>query len=212
MSPSQRSQDQQPVGDLHDIIVAENDGRIRCAGSLAEEWLKKYSLHENLSQRLPLSINRWLRKVASGGGVLELNKDGGRLVIKLVKGERKGPHCLLLEESHGAGHPWSGEGARLTYRELEVLFWVAQGKANWAIGKILNLSPGTVRKHLQHIYSKLGVENRTAAALCLLEIAQSSSEELNFLLAKTIGRQAIDDNRLGRRGLRANAPNARSIG
>jgi len=53
---------------------------------------------------------------------------------------------------------------RLTDRESEVLLWVARGKTNRDIGEILGMSPRTVNKHLEHIFEKLGVETRTAAA------------------------------------------------
>lgn len=52
----------------------------------------------------------------------------------------------------------------LTGREGEVLSWLSKGKTNRDIAQILGLSPRTVDKHLEQIYSKLGVENRTAAA------------------------------------------------
>jgi DNA-binding CsgD family transcriptional regulator len=52
----------------------------------------------------------------------------------------------------------------LTLREREVLLWLARGKTNADIGVILGISAATVGKHLEHIYPKLGVENRTAAA------------------------------------------------
>jgi DNA-binding CsgD family transcriptional regulator len=52
----------------------------------------------------------------------------------------------------------------LTSREREVLGWLARGKSNAQIGTILGISAATVGKHLEHIYPKLGVENRTAAA------------------------------------------------
>jgi CheY-like chemotaxis protein/DNA-binding CsgD family transcriptional regulator len=53
---------------------------------------------------------------------------------------------------------------RLTLRESEVLYWVAKGKTNRDIGDILGSSPATVKKHLERVYQKLGVETRTAAA------------------------------------------------
>lgn len=53
---------------------------------------------------------------------------------------------------------------RLTQREAEVLYWVAQGKTSKDIGDILGSSPRTVDKHLEHVFEKLGVETRTAAA------------------------------------------------
>ena len=52
----------------------------------------------------------------------------------------------------------------LTPREREVLDWLARGKSNAQIAEILEISSATVSKHLEHIYPKLGVENRTAAA------------------------------------------------
>lgn len=52
----------------------------------------------------------------------------------------------------------------LTPREAEVLFWVIKGKTSRDIGDILGTSPRTVNKHLEHVFEKLGVETRTAAA------------------------------------------------
>ena len=57
----------------------------------------------------------------------------------------------------------------LTGREADVLFWLIHGKANADIGELLGISPATVKKHLEHVFSKLGVENRTSATLAALE-------------------------------------------
>jgi DNA-binding CsgD family transcriptional regulator len=59
--------------------------------------------------------------------------------------------------------------ATLTAREYEVLHWVAEGKSNGDIGRIVGCSERTVKKHLQHIFPKLGVETRTAAARMYLQ-------------------------------------------
>ena len=53
---------------------------------------------------------------------------------------------------------------QLTPRELDVLAWIARGKTNRDIAEILGMSPRTVNKHLEHIFVKLGVETRAAAA------------------------------------------------
>lgn len=58
---------------------------------------------------------------------------------------------------------------RLSRREREVLAWVAQGKTNSDIATILGSKVGTVRKHLEHVFQKLGVETRTAAAAMILQ-------------------------------------------
>jgi DNA-binding CsgD family transcriptional regulator len=52
----------------------------------------------------------------------------------------------------------------LTARQAEILLWIAHGKTNPEIATILGLSAGTVHKHTEHIFAKLGVETRTAAA------------------------------------------------
>ncbi len=56
----------------------------------------------------------------------------------------------------------------LTQREAEVLSWIARGKSNRDIAAILSLSPRTVDKHLEVVFAKLQVENRTAAAALIL--------------------------------------------
>ena len=53
--------------------------------------------------------------------------------------------------------------ATLTKRESEVLYWVSMGKTNGEVSEIIGAWPLTVKKHLEHIYDKLGVPNRTAA-------------------------------------------------
>jgi DNA-binding NarL/FixJ family response regulator len=58
----------------------------------------------------------------------------------------------------------------LSAREAEILLWVAQGKSNFETSVILDISAATVKKHLEHIYEKLGVEGRNPATLRALEI------------------------------------------
>jgi DNA-binding NarL/FixJ family response regulator len=57
----------------------------------------------------------------------------------------------------------------LTAREAEVLLWVAQGKSNPEISAILGAAENTIKKHLQHIFEKMGVDNRNAATVRALE-------------------------------------------
>ena len=65
---------------------------------------------------------------------------------------------------------------RLTTREREVLAWVARGKRNAEVAELLNLSPGTVRRHLQNVYAKLGVNTRTAAVVHFLGLLDAEAE------------------------------------
>jgi DNA-binding CsgD family transcriptional regulator len=77
--------------------------------------------------------------------------------------------------------PWGGHASaagltRLTPRETDILIWLVQSKTNGEIGQILNLSPRTVGKHLEHLYQKLGVENRMAAVALVLRGDREKSQ------------------------------------
>lgn len=71
---------------------------------------------------------------------------------------------LLAQNNLRNGDTARLQAAALTQRESEVLSWVAKGKTNRDIAEILGMSPRTVNKHLEHIFDKLGVETRSAAA------------------------------------------------
>lgn len=58
----------------------------------------------------------------------------------------------------------------LTHRQAQILHWVREGKTNPEIGIILGISSLTVKKHLEHIYARLGVETRTAALRKLADL------------------------------------------
>lgn len=64
------------------------------------------------------------------------------------------------------------ESLGISPREAEVLLWVAQGKSNADIAAILDLRLATVKRHVLHIFEKIGVENRSSAVLRSLEVLQ----------------------------------------
>jgi DNA-binding NarL/FixJ family response regulator len=66
-------------------------------------------------------------------------------------------------------------GLGLTPRAAEALLWLAQGKTNSDIATILGITESTIKKHVQEIFEKLGVETRGAAAVRALEALNSSS-------------------------------------
>jgi DNA-binding NarL/FixJ family response regulator len=89
-----------------------------------------------------------------------------------------GPNEFLLRLAKEAGPTMPAEFSSelgLTTREGEVLSWLAKGKTNRDIAQILGLSPRTVDKHLEQIYAKLGVENRTAAAAIATSTSRRNS-------------------------------------
>jgi DNA-binding CsgD family transcriptional regulator len=93
----------------------------------------------------------------------------GTVTIQLL---RQGLFRLLLLEEVSSSITLAALG--LSPRETAALNWVVQGKTNPEIGLILGISRRTVQKHLERIYIKLGVENRTAAAAMVAGTTQST--------------------------------------
>lgn len=96
--------------------------------------------------------------------------DGSRLIFTPVG--RTGDEILLrvAETRPDDGADRLRQALGLTPKEAEVLLWLARGKSNRDIAEILDQRPRTVNKHLEQIFDKLGVENRTAAAARALSI------------------------------------------
>jgi DNA-binding NarL/FixJ family response regulator len=130
-------------------------------------------------KRLPERLALWAKEtLAQGSGSVsgfEQILGNGRLKATL-KLDRSSPGGVLLlsEETR----EWPMESVRerlgLTSREAEILMWVAYGKTNRQIGQILDISPRTVNKHLDHIFLKLGVETRAAAAAIAIRSTQGA--------------------------------------
>lgn len=90
--------------------------------------------------------------------------DFKNLSVKVAPCFDRTEFLLLLQKS---GENWDLDAVRnelgLTAREAEILMWISRGKTNRDIGTILDSSPRTVNKHLEHIFEKLGVTTRSAA-------------------------------------------------
>ena len=168
------------------IIVLTPDRKVRLATESAVKQVTNYLGHGSLrGNRLPESLWRWIKQqeVAPRGkddvllrrSPLVLEREGKRLVIRLVSDLDQS--LLLLEEHPTTMQLQSLVPFGLSPREAQVLDWVAQGKTNKEIGVILELSPRTVQKHLEHIYQKIYVESRTAAAAKAYEIALIASKQ-----------------------------------
>jgi len=82
--------------------------------------------------------------------------------------------ALSRDSAQAPATGWSPPS--LTARESEVLLWVSRGKTNRDIADILGMSPRTVNKHLEHIFEKLGVETRTAAAAAARHLIESRAD------------------------------------
>jgi DNA-binding NarL/FixJ family response regulator len=116
---------------------------------------------------LPLAVRAWVTQ-ASGSASLgqPVKIEQGDRILQVSFLARTGPDQFMLrlaEENETGAKERLRTRLHLTHREAEVLLWLARGKPNKDIAEILALSPRTVNKHLEQVYSKLGVENRASA-------------------------------------------------
>lgn len=121
---------------------------------------------EPLSSRLPMLLLEWLKHKPETGHQLKLPKLTQPLTIEMLNFIDNREYLLRLSNPHKPADDTTAlrDQFGVTGREADVLLWIANGKTNREIGQILEMSPRTVNKHLEQIFRKLGVENRTSAA------------------------------------------------
>jgi len=92
--------------------------------------------------------------------------DGGECQLALVSTRVNGDCTFRVNHAieNISGEEKLREKLNLTARESEVLYWLSNGKTNKEIAQILDIGARTVNKHLEQVFAKLGVENRTTAA------------------------------------------------
>lgn len=130
------------------------DGAGATADSIALTHTISQQLREWISHKPETGRQLPLQQVTQELSVEMLNLiDGKEYLLRLTN-----PH-KPADDTQSLKHQFS-----VTGREADVLLWIANGKTNREIGQILEMSPRTVNKHLEQIFKKLGVENRTSAA------------------------------------------------
>jgi len=155
-------------------ILLDAEGQVRLITAQARRWLATYFANPHgCATDLPEEVTGWLAQHTKKGNqdtrlaapplpLLKVRPQS-RLAIRLLRDDLTGYSLLLMQEDC----PISAreiETLGMTKREAEILCWVAQGKTNPDIAILCDISERTVHKHLEHIYQKLGVETRTAAA------------------------------------------------
>ena len=150
-------------------LAVDTEGNILWSTPNTHSLLAGYGADQQwISDILPTYIAPWLES-----GALEplLIEDLSQpILVKTMDKELSEERLLVMEP---ANKPKEEDLLRdkfeLTPRESEVLVWISRGKTNQEIAMILDFSPRTVNKHLEQIFRKLGVENRTTAAAVSLK-------------------------------------------
>lgn len=163
------------------LVLLAPEGTVQWMSSRARQWLDAYCGPGHAGDgALPDPVARWLKRHTNRGPrelpeprePLVVMRETTQLVVRLVS---RGAHAVLVvEEEYRSVPPEALRSLGLTRRETEVLAWVAEGKTSAEIASILGMGRRAVEKHLEHIYPKLGVETRTAAAARALALLSSS--------------------------------------
>lgn len=151
------------------VAVRAADSRIVWQTPLARTLLNTY--FANPETVAPEELLAWIAAARRARGEgrepapLLISEGNKRLLASFHDRTGDDEWLVVLREENDASAVESLISAfRLTQREAEVLYWVVRGKTSKDIGDILGSSPRTVDKHLEHVFEKLDVETRTAAA------------------------------------------------
>lgn len=146
------------------VILLDGRGAIEHASDLALHLLEVYG-----GPRLASTVDDWL-EWSVRPDTLTVEGARGNLTVRALP--RPGfPEALMLLLSERRREAMSLDellGLGLSQREAQVLHALAGGLDNAAIATELGIRAATVRKHLERIYSKLGVHSRTEAAAVAL--------------------------------------------
>ncbi|SON54179.1 Stalked cell differentiation-controlling protein [Hartmannibacter diazotrophicus] len=152
------------------LLAASRIGEVLWSTPQASRLLSAVLEREADTSLLPDSLRDWLNDgaVPSSPEATQArltSPDGQGLILAFIgqSGDDEFLFRLTVEDAASPEEKLRRHFS-VTAREAEVLLWVAHGKSNRDIGDILGLSPRTVNKHLEQIYSKLGIENRASAA------------------------------------------------
>jgi DNA-binding response OmpR family regulator len=155
------------------LLAANYDGRVLwCTPQAAKLLGTAFRDFDTDEYVLPRNVRDWLLQCSAALASslplsIDLEPDASSLKLQLLYVGQIGPDenlLRLVEGNTGSDQTVLKQKLLVTEREAEVLLWIARGKSNRDITEILSLSPRTVNKHLEQIYAKLGVENRTSAA------------------------------------------------
>ena len=169
------------------LTVRPHDGKLMWQTPLSRDLLQRYCPnHPPYASRTAPEVQTWLQEClrclqrGDAPRPLVLSQgDGARLTLRLHQQTGDNESAASADSEEWAGDDWlivmrevSDQAVMqamrdifaLTLREAEVLYWVVKGKTNKDVGDILGSSPMTVKKHLERVFVKLGVETRTAAA------------------------------------------------
>lgn len=159
------------------MLVIGGDGTLLHATPRACAWLTAYWPD---ARGLPTELDAWSRRARAERqdplhppSALVVERSERRLTARLGPDLPGGRRLILLDEQ-ALSSSLALQVLGLSRRECEVLACVAAGKTNADVAILLGIAIGTVKKHLEHIFDRLGVETRSAAVVKALEALRAT--------------------------------------
>lgn len=148
------------------IVAVNATGNVLWATPQAQDLLMRIGLRAEEGSALPWEVKLWLESAPPQEASAHVYKRFEREVeLRIMERRADGVVLIrLIDRQAGTQEERLAQAFNISLREAEVLLWLTHGKSNKEIAEILQLSPRTVNKHLEQIFEKLGIENRTAAA------------------------------------------------
>lgn len=165
----------------YSAVAVDRLGRLSWLTPAGRQWLQEFAKGITVTtvidvgHPLPLPLSEWTgRLIANWNGALSESDrtfhSSSGFIAKMAACHVLDEYLLLLQHDDSQ---WNLETLRnsmkLTFREAEILMWISRGKTNKEVGMILESSPRTINKHLEHIFDKLGVSTRAAAVARVLQ-------------------------------------------
>jgi DNA-binding CsgD family transcriptional regulator len=163
------------------VIWLDEHLRVREINPQAAIWLGEFFPQARLNSKLPARVREWLQnnlrqaqrpRVSQPIKPLVSYSSDARLTLRSTSWPEQKMHLLVLERHRLRPTLEDLHPLGLTRRESEVLLWVAQGKTNGEIARILGGSRRTIDKHVEHLLAKLKLENRANAVLLVADLLQ----------------------------------------
>ncbi len=147
------------------VFCIDERGHVLWATPEAQALLNQVQ-KESPPDELEKRFCHWLPNGRTGHDLgLPLQTSGTALTVSYFKQTEEDEYLLKVQSPNVKIDPGIlEERLAITYREAEVLLWLAHGKTNREIAEALDMSPRTVNKHLEQMYPKIGADNRTVAA------------------------------------------------
>lgn len=151
------------------VFSVTDEGKKIWATPQVNELLRLLTVQNSL-ERLEEGLATWLSRAPVEGDKMRFESGDTKLTTVYFGLSSNDEHIVRLIDDDAVDEVALLKAQfAITPREADVLLWLAKGKTNREIALVLEVSPRTVNKHLEQLFRKLNVDNRTSAAAMAIQ-------------------------------------------